>query len=108
MTDRLKQSIRPAVTLTTDFGRRDPYVGAMKGVLLQRAPGSQLIDISHDIDPGDIRSAAYILAAAAPYYPVGTVHVVVVDPGVGTSRRALAAGDGHGWFVAPDNGVLSL
>ncbi len=108
MANRLNHSMRPAITLTTDFGWRDPYVGAMKGVLLRHAPGSTLVDITHDIDPGDIQAAAYTIAAAAPYYPVGTVHLVVVDPGVGTSRRALAAGDGHGMFVAPDNGVLSL
>jgi len=96
------------ITLTTDFGQTDAYVGAMKGVILSIAPHTQLVDISHEIAPGDVRHAAYVLAGAAPFFPTGTIHVVVVDPGVGSSRRAIAARTPQATFVAPDNGVLSL
>lgn len=95
------------ITLLTDFGTSDPYVGEMKGVLATRAPAATLIDISHTVPPGQVRTAAYLLGRAWHRFPPGTVHLVVVDPGVGTGRRALAlAAHGH-WFVAPDNGVLS-
>ncbi|MBN1887554.1 MAG: SAM-dependent chlorinase/fluorinase [Thermoflexales bacterium] len=96
------------ITLTTDFGLADGYVGAMKGVILSIAPGATLVDISHDIAPGNIRQAAFVLHTAAPYFPGGTIHVVVVDPGVGNERRAIAARGQRAIFVAPDNGVLSL
>jgi len=94
------------VTLTTDFGLRDPYVAAMKGVILSIFPRALLVDVTHQVPPGDIREAADTLARAALLYPPGTVHTAVVDPGVGGDRRALAAkADGH-VFVGPDNGVL--
>lgn len=96
------------VTLTTDFGTADGYVGAMKGVLALRAPGVPLIDISHEVPRHDVAHAAYVLAQATPHFPAGTIHVVVVDPGVGTERRAVVAHSGGQAFVAPDNGVLSL
>jgi S-adenosylmethionine hydrolase len=95
------------VTLTTDFGLRDGYVGTMKGVILSIAPQTQIVDISHDIALGKIAQAAYVLASAAPFFPDGTVHVVVVDPGVGSSRRALALRTAGAYYVGPDNGVLS-
>ena len=100
------------VTLTTDFGLQDGYVAAMKGVLLSRAPGVQLVDVTHAVAPQDVGEAAYVLLQAAPYFPDGTVHLAVVDPGVGTDRRAVAARfagpSGAHYFVGPDNGLLSL
>ncbi len=94
------------VTLTTDFGLRDPYAAAMKGVILSIFPGASLVDVTHHVPPGDIREAADTLARAALLFPSGTVHVAVVDPGVGGDRRGVAAeANGH-VFVGPDNGVL--
>jgi len=96
----------PLVTLLTDFGTADYYVAALKGVLLSRAPGSTLVDVTHDVPPGDVETAAFLLDAAARWFPEGTVHLVVVDPGVGGDRRILAARRGGHRFVAPDNGAL--
>jgi len=94
------------VTLTTDFGLRDSYVGAMKGVLLTVAPETRIVDLSHDVAPQNLLEAAFVVRGAWRFFPTGTVHVVVVDPGVGSSRAILAArGEGH-LFLAPDNGVL--
>jgi S-adenosylmethionine hydrolase len=95
------------ITLTTDFGLADSYVGAMKGVILGIDPTATIVDISHDIAPQDVREAAYVIYTAYPYFPPDTVHVVVVDPGVGSRRRALALRAAQACFVAPDNGVLS-
>jgi S-adenosylmethionine hydrolase len=95
------------ITLITDFGLEDGHVGAMKGVIRSIAPEATIVDISHFVPPQDIRKAAYVLFTAYPYYPAGTVHVVVVDPGVGTERRAIALQTSVAYFVAPDNGVLS-
>ncbi len=95
------------ITLITDFGLEDGHVGAMKGVIRSIAPETTIVDISHFVPPQDIRRAAYVLFTAYPYYPTGTVHVVVVDPGVGTERRAIALQTPIAYFVAPDNGVLS-
>lgn len=97
----------PIVTLLSDFGTRDSYVGEVKGVLLSLAPRVELIDLTHDIAPGDVRAAQYVLGRAWPRFPAGTVHLAVVDPGVGTVRRALAAEIAGHYFVAPDNGILS-
>lgn len=95
------------LTLTTDFGTLDGYVGAMKGVILSRFPKALIVDITHDVPPQDVRAAARALEKSAPFFPPGCVHVVVVDPGVGTGRAAVVAEhDGRAW-VAPDNGVLS-
>lgn len=95
------------ITLTTDFGLQDEYVGVMKGVILGLAPAVQLVDLTHAIAPHDCRQAAGVLAAAYPYFPSGTIHLVVVDPGVGSERRiVLVQGGGH-LFLAPDNGVLT-
>lgn len=95
------------VTLLTDFGTADGYVAEMKGALLARAGGAALVDVTHDIPPGDVAEAAYVLGRTWRAFPAGTVHLAVVDPGVGSGRRALAAeAEGHR-FVAPDNGLLS-
>lgn len=96
------------ITLTTDFGTRDGYVGAMKGVIASLAPAARVVDITHDIGPQDIAGAAFALATAAKWFPVGTIHVVVVDPGVGTERAAVIASVDGSYFVGPDNGVFAL
>ncbi len=98
----------PIVTLLTDFGTEDGYVGAMKGVLLRAVPGITIVDITHEIEPYGIRSAAFALLNSYHYFPSGTVHVVVVDPGVGTSRSGLVVQTGDYFFVGPDNGVFSF
>jgi S-adenosylmethionine hydrolase len=98
---------RPVVALLTDFGTRDPYVGAMKGAVLSVCADVTLVDLTHEIAPHDVAEAARHLAAAVPYFPADTAFVVVVDPGVGSARRALAARAGNCWFVGPDNGVLT-
>ena len=95
------------VTLTTDFGQRDSYVGEMKGVMVSLASSLRLIDIAHDLPPQDVAHAGRLVAAAAPRFPVGSVHLVVIDPGVGTGRAAMVAFAGGHAFVAPDNGVLA-
>jgi len=95
------------ITLTTDFGTRDWFVGTMKGVIAGIAPKARVIDLTHDLPPGDIRGGAFALAASWRYFPKGTVHVVVVDPGVGSRRKAIAVQTAEGVFVGPDNGVLS-
>ncbi len=98
---------RPVVALLSDFGFRDHYVGAMKGVLLNICPDATLVDISHDVPAHDVLTAALELAAAYRYFPAGSVFLVVVDPGVGSDRRGVAADTGDYRFVAPDNGVLT-
>jgi S-adenosylmethionine hydrolase len=98
----------PIISLTTDFGEKDGYVGTMRGVILSICPRAILTDLSHDIPPQDIRTAAFVLYQAFSYYPPYTVHCVVVDPGVGSKRRAIAVRTSHGIFVGPDNGVLSM
>jgi S-adenosylmethionine hydrolase len=97
----------PIVTLTTDFGTADGYVGTMKGVILSVVPSAQLVDISHEIRPQDVRQTAYVLYTAYPFFPPHTVHLVVVDPGVGSSRRPVALRTPSGTFVGPDNSVFS-
>jgi S-adenosyl-L-methionine hydrolase (adenosine-forming) len=96
------------ITLTTDFGTQDAFVGTMKGVIISRCPGAQLVDLTHEVPPQSIRIGALRVASAAPYFPVGTIHLVVVDPGVGGARRPVAIKAGGQGFVGPDNGVLSL
>ncbi|MCL7455168.1 MAG: SAM-dependent chlorinase/fluorinase [Anaerolineae bacterium] len=98
----------PIITLTTDFGHRDHYVAAMKGVIVTLCPQALLIDISHEIRPQAVRQAGYLLASAARYFPPGTVHLAVVDPGVGTGRRPIAVGTARAIYVGPDNGLFSL
>ncbi|PIQ62487.1 MAG: hypothetical protein COV99_05895 [Bacteroidetes bacterium CG12_big_fil_rev_8_21_14_0_65_60_17] len=96
------------ITLTTDFGLQDGYVASMKGVMLSLAPDSRLVDVTHEIPAQDVMSAAFVLKSAYRYFPEGTVHLAVVDPGVGSSRHAIALEhEGH-MFVGPDNGLFSL
>jgi S-adenosylmethionine hydrolase len=97
---------RPLITLLTDFGTRDAYLGSMKGVILSINPEANLIDLSHEVPPQDIRAGALILAAAAPFFPPGAIHLAVVDPGVGGDRRALAAHCQGCYWVGPDNGLF--
>lgn len=96
------------ITLCTDFGTKDPYVGIMKGVILAADPEARIVDITHEIEAHDVREAAFTVEDYRGYFPAGTVHLVVVDPSVGSSRRPIAVScDGH-FFVGPDNGVLSF
>ena len=97
----------PIITLTTDFGLRDPFVGTMKGVILSICPSARLVDVTHDVEPQDVLGAGLALEAALPFLPEGTVHLVVVDPGVGSGRRPLAVRAGGHYLVGPDNGVLT-
>ncbi len=99
---------RPLIALLTDFGSRDHYAGTMKGVALGICPDAVLVDISHDLPPHDVPAAALELAACYRYFPAGTIFLVVIDPGVGTSRRGIAVDTGDYRFVAPDNGVLTI
>ncbi len=99
--------MRPVVALLTDFGTRDHYAGTLKAVLLSVCPDATLVDIGHDVAPHDVLGGALELAACYRYFPSGTVFLVVIDPGVGSSRRGLAAEAGDYRFVAPDNGVLT-
>jgi S-adenosylmethionine hydrolase len=96
------------IALLTDFGTRDYYVGAMKGVILSVAPSAVIVDITHEVPPQDIREAAYTLRACYRDFPAGTVFVAVVDPGVGSGRQALAVESGGYYFLAPDNGLLNF
>jgi S-adenosyl-L-methionine hydrolase (adenosine-forming) len=98
----------PTVTLITDFGTRDYFVASMKGVMMSISPQVQIIDISHEVAPQDIVEAAFLLRSCFHYFPPRTVHVVVVDPTVGSSRKPLMVASENHYFVAPDNGVLSL
>lgn len=108
MQNKFMRRAAPIVTLTTDFGDGDYYVGAMKGVILGIAPEAQLVDISHQIPPQDVLAAAFVLRHAAREFPPGTVHLAVVDPGVGTRRRPLALQSGGHLWVGPDNGLFSF
>jgi len=99
---------QPIVTLTTDFGLNDHFVGTIKGVILDIVPEATIVDISHAVQAFDILDGALSIAQAYSYFPTGTVHLVVVDPGVGTARRPIIASTDRYHFVAPDNGVLSL
>ncbi len=99
---------RSIVTLLTDFGTSDGYVGAMKGVLFSGVPNVQVVDISHDIEPYNVRQAAFTLLNYAPYFPENTIHIVVVDPGVGTKRKGLVVETEDYFFIGPDNGVFSF
>lgn len=97
----------PIITLTTDFGEGSRYVAVVKGVILSINPGVRLVDLSHAIPPQDIRTGAIVLDEAVPYFPPESIHLVVVDPGVGSGRRIVYARIGRQHFVAPDNGLLS-
>lgn len=95
------------ITLLTDFGDHEPFVGVMKGVLLSRAPAARLVDLTHGLAAGDIAAGAFWLARSVSWFPPETVHLAVVDPGVGSERRALAVRAGDQWLVGPDNGLLA-
>lgn len=95
------------ITLTTDFGTSDHYVGVMKGVILNINPHVQIVDITHTIPPQDIHGAAFLIDSAYRYFPTGTIHVIVVDPGVGSERRAIVCQTETAYFVCPDNGILT-
>ncbi len=97
----------PIITLTTDYGLNDHLVGVMKGAILKINPEAQIVDITHQIAPFDLLDGALAIASAYPYFPARTIHVVVVDPGVGTERRPLLVSGQNQYFLAPDNGVLS-
>jgi len=99
---------RRIITLTTDFGLSDHFAGVMKGVILGIQPAAQVIDISHGVQPFEIADGAFTIAQAYSYFPKKTIHVVVVDPGVGSARRPLLAEMAGQYFIAPDNGVLSM
>jgi len=96
------------ITLLSDFGLKDPYVAEMKAVILSICPEAQIVDVSHEIGKFNIRMGAFVLASAAPYFPLGTIHVAVVDPGVGTKRRPLVVETKRCFYVGPDNGLLML
>jgi S-adenosylmethionine hydrolase len=96
------------ITLTTDFGTADHFVAAMKGVILSLAPRARFVDITHEIAPYDVNEAGFVIAQASRWFPKGTVHIVVVDPGVGSERRPILVETGGHCFVGPDNGVFSM
>ncbi len=96
------------ISLLSDFGHKDPYVAEMKAVILSINPHAQIVDISHEIEKFSIHMGAYALASAAPYFPQGTIHVAVVDPGVGTKRCPIIVETNHSLYVGPDNGLLML
>ena len=99
---------RPIVTLTTDFGTNDHFVGAVKGVIVDIVPDANIVDITHAVQAFDVLDGALAIAQTYSYFPTGTVHMIVVDPGVGTNRRPIIASSDSYHFVAPDNGVLSM
>ena len=98
----------PIITLTTDFGTDSPFAAAMKGVILSINPAVRLVDLSHDVPPFDVRHVSFFLAEALPYFPPGTLHVVVVDPGVGSNRSVLFVAVAGQRLLAPDNGCWTL
>jgi S-adenosylmethionine hydrolase len=99
---------KPILTLTTDFGAKDHYVGVMKGVILGICPNADIVDISHEVAPFEISEGAYLIAQAYRYFPPRTVHAVIVDPGVGSARRPILVETGGQFFIGPDNGVLAM
>ncbi|MDQ1279862.1 MAG: hypothetical protein QG670_1124 [Thermoproteota archaeon] len=98
----------PVITLLTDFGIKDAYVSTMKGIILQICPAVKIIDVSHNIPRHNVIYGSFLLLGASPYFPSGTIHVAVVDPGVGTARRRIVIQGRHSFYVGPDNGILSL
>jgi S-adenosyl-L-methionine hydrolase (adenosine-forming) len=98
----------PIITLLTDFGLEDTYVASMKGVILDICPDARLVDLSHRVPPQDVRVGAFLLVSAYRDFPAGTIHLAVIDPGVGTDRRGLVIRSDRYFFVGPDNGLFSL
>jgi S-adenosylmethionine hydrolase len=99
---------RPIIALTTDFGLRDPYVAEMKAVILSISSNATIVDVTHEIDKFNIRMGAFVLASASPYFPKGTIHLAIVDPGVGTKRNPILVQTRHCLLIGPDNGVLAV
>jgi S-adenosyl-L-methionine hydrolase (adenosine-forming) len=99
---------RPILTLTTDFGTKDHFVGVMKGVILGICPEAHIIDISHEVQPFEISEGAYLIAQAYPHFPPKTIHVLVIDPGVGSARRPILVEAGGHYFIGPDNGAFAM
>lgn len=99
---------QPIITLMTDFGLRDPYVSEMKAVILGISPKATIVDITHEIEKFNIRMGAYVLASASSYFPIGTIHVAVIDPSVGTKRRPILIQTNNSYYIGPDNGLLVL
>ena len=97
----------PTITLLTDFGTRDVYAGVMRGVIAGIAPAARVVDLTHEVAPQAVDEAGFLLAQAAPFFPAGTIHVAVVDPGVGTARKVVCARSSRAVYLAPDNGLLS-
>jgi S-adenosylmethionine hydrolase len=98
---------QPVLTLTTDFGLADPYVASIKGVILSLNPQTVIVDVSHAVRPQQIEQGAFLLQASLPYFPPDSIHIAIVDPGVGSQRRAIALRTASGTFIGPDNGILS-
>lgn len=98
----------PVITLTTDFGLKDPYVAEVKAVILSISPDVVLVDITHEVEKFNTRMGAYILASASSYFPKGTIHLTIVDPGVGTKRQPILIQTQRAYFIGPDNGVMTL
>jgi S-adenosylmethionine hydrolase len=107
-TKELRFMEMPTVTLLSDFGLKDPYVAEMKAVIMGICPEARIVDVSHEVEKFNIQMGAFVLASAAPYFPKGTIHVAVVDPGVGTKRRPILVETSHSFYVGPDNGLLPL
>lgn len=107
MIPRIPHTTHPIITLTTDFGIGDGYVAAMKGIILGINPDATIVDISHSIEPQNIQQGAFVLSTVHPYFPLDTIHVAIVDPGVGGPRRAIILETDNAIFLAPDNGILS-
>lgn len=108
MPDSTMPLVPPPIALVTDFGLTDTYVGAMKGAILGVCPGATLVDVVHELPAHDVLAGALALEAVHSYFPLGTIFVAVVDPGVGSSQRGLAAASGGRMYVGPDNGILTL
>jgi hypothetical protein len=100
--------MHPLIVLLTDFGHADPYVGQMKGALLRTAPQLRIVDLCHEVQPHNIDQASFLLRASREYFPVGSIFICVVDPGVGSGRSLILARQGNTYFLAPDNGLLSF
>jgi S-adenosylmethionine hydrolase len=98
---------RPVITLTTDFGSEDPFAGVMKGVILTINPAAEIIDITHAVRAQDVREAAFTIGMNYRFFPAGSIHVVVVDPGVGSERRPIIVAANHHYFIGPDNGIFT-
>jgi S-adenosylmethionine hydrolase len=99
---------KPIITLMTDFGLRGPYVSEMKAVILGISPKATIVDITHEIEKFSTRMGAYVLASASSYFPIGTIHVAIIDPSVGTKRRPILIHTNKSYYIGPDNGSLVL